>query len=277
MARLAVIQEFDSPVPEASGLCTFDVGGVEQLAVVGDKDLTIAYGPVTAEGVPADWQVLDLESDPRLPAQAGQFEAVADAGAGRLLLLGEEPSVVILVGIPSRQVTNSWHLDVSADPELSRLWNRDPNSRGEGLILGPGGRLLVIKEKAPVLAVEFGPADSDQAPGDGFPHPGPWEAPQTGRLPARQWTAIESAPADVSDCTMLGNHLLALSDQDACVTVLRRTNTGWAAGDRHRLDKSVRKPEGIAVTSDGVMVVAMDRPKPDGAMITLSPPDLRPR
>ena len=274
MARLAVTAVFDSPVREASGLCTFDLDGVEHLAVVGDKDLTLAHGPVGRAGVPDQWRVLNLDHCPGMPDDAGQFEAVADAGSGRLLILGEEPAVVILLEVATCRVAAVWHLDVSDDEELRKLWNRDPNSRGEGLIPGSGGRLLVIKETDPVVAVEFAPSAADTLEAGTFPVAGSWQAPEPGRLVPDHWSALEPAPADISDCTPVGDRLLALSDQDACIAELTRNDGRWVVGERQRLAKSVRKPEGLAVPRQGVTVVAMDRRELSGALVTVDRPDL---
>jgi len=41
-----------------------------------------------------------------------------------------------------------------------RLWSDPKGSRGEGMVLLPGGHLLVAKEKKPATLIEFGPPQS---------------------------------------------------------------------------------------------------------------------
>jgi hypothetical protein len=44
--------------------------------------------------------------------------------------------------------------------EIARLWSDPKGSRGEGMVLLPGGHLLVAKEKKPATLIEFGPPQS---------------------------------------------------------------------------------------------------------------------
>ena len=44
--------------------------------------------------------------------------------------------------------------------EIARLWSDPKGSRGEGMVLLPGGHLLVAKEKKPATLIELGPPQS---------------------------------------------------------------------------------------------------------------------
>jgi hypothetical protein len=44
--------------------------------------------------------------------------------------------------------------------EIARWWSDPKGSRGEGMVLLPGGHLLVAKEKKPATLIEFGPPQS---------------------------------------------------------------------------------------------------------------------
>ena len=44
--------------------------------------------------------------------------------------------------------------------EIARAWSDPKGSRGEGVVLLPGGHLLVAKEKKPAAFIEFGPPHS---------------------------------------------------------------------------------------------------------------------
>ena len=51
-------------------------------------------------------------------------------------------------------------LAVEGRGEIARAWSDPEGSRGEGMVLLPGGHLLVAKEKKPAALIEFGPPNS---------------------------------------------------------------------------------------------------------------------
>ena len=51
-------------------------------------------------------------------------------------------------------------LAVEGRGEIARAWSDPKGSRGEGMVLLPGGHLLVAKEKKPAALIEFGPPHS---------------------------------------------------------------------------------------------------------------------
>ena len=51
-------------------------------------------------------------------------------------------------------------LDVTSFAELKELWEKDSNSRGEGMLLLQNGHVVILKEKKPSLLIEFGPKDA---------------------------------------------------------------------------------------------------------------------
>ncbi len=270
MARLKILDRFDSPVREASGLCCFDLDGAEQLAVVGDRDSVLAWAPITPDG-PGQWRTLALTELPGAPADVGQLEAVAAAGDGRVVVLGEEPALLVLVDVAGSVIEGWWHISTAESPDFAQLWDRDDNSRGEGLQLLPDGHALVIKEKDPVVIVEVGP-DATRASLDWQSMPATWDAPAGHSLRPVHWLDIDSAPGDLSDCEVVDGVLYAISDQDRCLVQLRHDQESLVVGESWKLDEKVEKPEGLAVTAGREWYVAMDTGNAAGAIVRIRPP-----
>jgi len=57
-------------------------------------------------------------------------------------------------------VIASIELAVEGRAEIARAWSDPKGSRGEGIVLLPGGHLLVAKEKKEAALIELGPPDS---------------------------------------------------------------------------------------------------------------------
>jgi hypothetical protein len=269
MTRLKIIDSYDSPIAEASGLCTAVLGGAECLVVVGDADNTIAWTPLV-DDAPSEWSELDLSGLDGVPEDLGQFEAVADAGAGRLLILGEEPALVVLVDPIAGECVGWWRITMAESPDFADLWDREENSRGEGLIPLAAGHVLVIKEKSPVVAIDCGAGG--RRSWDDEPDDAPWEAPDGHELPVAHWSNVENAPRDLSDCVRVEGRLVALSDRDSCLVELAHDDESFAAGEPVALDKKIEKPEGLAVSTSGAWFVAMDSRRTRGSLVRIQPP-----
>src|SRR5262249_27942278 len=95
-----------------------------------------------------------------LPKRDSQIEAVCADGVGRVLLLQEPPPRVELIDPEALKVVASIVLTVEGRGEIARTWSDPKGSRGEGMVLLPGGHLLVAKEKKPAAFIEFGPPHS---------------------------------------------------------------------------------------------------------------------
>lgn len=271
MKRLKIIDSFDLPIAEASGLCTAFLDGVEHLVAVGDADTRLAWTPLV-DDLPTEWELLDLADWDELPSDLGQFEAVAAAGQGRVLVLGEEPSLLVLVDLATRACLGWWRLRILDEQDFAELWNRDENSRGEGLIPLADGHVLIVKEKRPVLAVEcgFGGRRSEALQADREA----WQPPEGNEIPVMHWSRVTDAPSDISDCACPdGSTLVALSDQDQCLVILEHDDESYRAGEPIPLDKKIEKPEGLAVTATGAWFVAMDTRDGDGALVRIANPE----
>ena len=78
-----------------------------------------------------------------LPKRDSQIEAVCADGLGRVLPLQEAPPRVELIDPEELKIVTSIDLAVEGQGEIARAWCDPKGSRGEGMVLLPGGHLLV--------------------------------------------------------------------------------------------------------------------------------------
>ena len=137
--------------------------GRMSLIAVGDRIAKIAWSSLSrSDGARIDWYTKSIAklSGSELPKHDPQIEAVCADGGGRVLLLRESPPRVELIDLKALETIASIDLAVEGRDDIARAWS-DPNgSRGEGVVLLPGGHLLVAKEKKPAALIEFGPPGS---------------------------------------------------------------------------------------------------------------------
>ena len=162
--RLQVCRVIDVPLHEVSGICLRrGRNGRMHLIAVGDRVAKIAWFSLPrSDGGPIDWHTSDIAklSGSMLPKHDPQIEAVCADGPGRVLLLQETPPRVELIDPEALSVVASIDLAVEGRGEVARAWSDPKGSRGEGMVLLPGGHLLVAKEKKPAAFIEFGPPNS---------------------------------------------------------------------------------------------------------------------
>lgn len=228
---------YDAPIAEVSGACFAG----NRLVVVGDAEPVLAWCEWSSG--PGQWSTVDVTAIPGAPKKTGQFEAVEHLGGDVVVILCEEPALLVAVDLATQQVTGWWHLNVDLKG-LSKSWRKDPNSHGEGLFFGDD-RVYVVKEKKPAAIIEFGLPGQDSA---GDPRPGTWTPPPSGELHALAQWPLDLA--DVSDVCVFEGEPWLLSDVDQCF--------GPADGPMTKLD--LEKPEGLARTPEGRWLVAVDNP-----------------
>ncbi len=162
--RLQVCRVIDVPLHEVSGICLRrGRNGRMHLIAVGDRVAKIAWFSLPrSDGGRIDWHTSDIAklSGSMLPKHDPQIEAVCADGPGRVLLLQETPPRVELIDPEALSVVASIDLAVEGRGEIARAWSDPKGSRGEGMVLLPGGHLLVAKEKKPAAFIEFGPPNS---------------------------------------------------------------------------------------------------------------------
>lgn len=275
LPRLIRSEFVDLPVVEASGLASRSRGATVRVAVVGDRSSNLAVGSAGAAGGVGDWTILDLRTIDGWPQSEddSQLEAIAIDDGDLVALMREDPPVVIVVDTAARSVRARITLTAPAGSPLSGHWD-DPSSRGEGLLLLRGGRLLVVKEKRPPALVEFAPMGRP-AKGlsrDDFLGAGEsWDAPigdvEFGAV--SMWRLRGQAKqtlADVSDLALgRDGSLWLLSDKSRSVGRLSLEMPLSASGEEirnldeaWRLPKKTKKPEGVAALDDERVLIAMD-------------------
>jgi hypothetical protein len=162
--RLRVCRVVDVQLQEVSGICSRrSRNGRTSLIAVGDRAAKIAWFsvPRSDEGQ-IDWHTRDIAelSGSMLPEHDPQIEAVCADGLGRILVLQETPPRVELIDPKALKVVASIDLAVEGRDDIAQAWSDPEGSRGEGMVLLPGGHLLVAKEKKPAALIEFGPPHS---------------------------------------------------------------------------------------------------------------------
>ncbi len=237
---------FDAPITEVSGACFAG----ERLVIVGDAEPVLAWCP-WHDG-PGQWETLNVATLAGAPTDTGQFEAVEHVGDDLVLILCEEPSLLVAVDLGRRAVTGWWRLVVDLKG-LSKAWRKDPNSHGEGLFFGTE-RVYVVKEKKPAVILEFGLPGQRSA---GDPRPGVWSPPPSGELLALASWKVDMS--DVSDVTVHEGQVWLLSDQDQCFGPLGAAPTPLG----------LPKAEGLARTPQGTWLVALDNSDGRGALRVL--------
>ena len=273
--RLSRTGRVDLPVLEASGLAVRLVDGRPQVLVVGDRTAHVAAGSyVPGEGI-SQWETVDLSTFARwpLPAHNSQLEAIAVDGGSLISIMREDPPVVLVADTAVAKVVAHIRLIAPPGSRLHDHWD-DPSSRGEGLVLLRGGRLLVAKEKRPRALVEFAPRGVEArglSRDDFLAADESWESPEgdVDYVAAAMWRLKSDAKSALGDISALAvgrdRHLWLLSDKSRCVarlsldTPLRPSHSKI----RHfqeiwRLPKHTKKPEGIAAIDEDHILVAMD-------------------
>lgn len=259
----------DIPLPEVSGLAVAGTG-VQQLLAVGDRHPAIAATALVAGGLPSEpWQVRDLAEMAGFPPALGdgaQAEAIAAAGSGQTVVLWEHPNLLVVA--QGEVVTRAVDLLVAPGGPAGWLlesWADPDSSHGEGLVLLRGGHLLVAKEKDPAAVIEFGPAGEAAIGGSKQAQLGPgmpWEGTGPSLLALAAWEVPSHVMSDISDAAVTAaGELLLLSDQDQALNVVE-LRPDPAQGVELLASYALRglsgKPEGVAMTGDGGLLLAVD-------------------
>jgi hypothetical protein len=291
--RLRVTRVIDAPLHELSGICSRrSRNGGTSLIAVGDRAATIAwFVPPRSKDDQVDWRTSDIAklSASMLPEHDSQIEAVCADGMGRILLLQETPPRVELIDSKASEVVASIDLAVEGRDDFAQAWLDPKGSRGEGMVLLPGGHLLVAKEKKPAAFIEFGPPNSRSrglVAGGALASGERWPV-KNGRhrfvslaiwLPDKRLT---KTCADFSDLEIGPDGCLyLLSDKSFTIARLGDLPAGGGTAsllDAWKIDYLDGKPEGLAFTAEGRAVVGLDTRKPRRNLVLLDPAVAQPR
>jgi len=180
-------------------------------------------------------------------------------------------------------VVASVDLAVEGHGDIARAWSDPKGSRGEGMVLLPGGHLLIAMEKKPAAFVEFGPSGSQSrgllrggALADGKRWPIKKGHHQflalAVRLPDK---ALAKTCADFSEIAIGPDGCLyLLSDKSSTIARLDDLPAGGGAAsllEAWRLGDLDGKPEGLAFTAEGRAIVGLDTRKARRNLVLLEP------
>ena len=285
--RLRALRVVDVPLHEVSGICVRrSRTGRMSLIAVGDRASKTAWFslPRSYKGR-IDWHTSDSSkfSGSMLPEDDPQIEAVCADGLGRIVLLQETPPRVEFIDPKASKVIASIDLVVEGRSEIARAWSDPKGSRGEGMVLLPGGHLLVAKEKKPAAFIEFGPALSRSrglVRGGALADGERWPIKKGHHrfvalaiwLPDK---TLAKTCADFSDLEIGPDGCLYLLSDKSC-TIARLDDLPAGGGtaallDAWRLGDLDGKPEGLAFTAQGRAIVGLDTRKPRRNLVLLEP------
>jgi hypothetical protein len=160
------------PLLEASALCLRpgDARATAQLLAVDDEAYEVAVTEI-ADGLKPAAEPKNVQGTvPDAAARSSEFEGIACDRSGRVFVLQEGASRILVFDEALSAVNHTITLSVSRDqPDFGAEWYADDNARGEGLLLLRNGHVLIAKQRKEPRLIEFGPSGSDgegYAPGD---------------------------------------------------------------------------------------------------------------
>lgn len=269
------------PLEEISGLGVRTIGDRPSYLAVSDSSTTLITFSLGGDGSPRNVEEHDLAR--LFGGGDSQWEAVAGDAAGRTFIMSEADATVSVL-TPDFELAHIFRLRLPEESPLYHSWDRDPNSRGEGMVLLANGHILVAKEKGPAALVEFAPAG--EAAAGYLPELALRDRPFTLPTGARSelvavasWELKASAArliGDISDLAVgADGALLVLSDQSRAIARVERELTV----DEGKIDLKalwnlpgeIDKPEGLLVV-DGKPAVACDLARAEAtSFFALSP------
>ena len=280
-AELDVLQVWDLDLREVSGICERPAGGgrTRQLLAVGDQRHDILVGDLPLDG-PGRFERRDLQplvagAGLRIP-ESSQWEGIDTDATGRVFVLREVPGTVLVFDQALETLVHVFPLTVEDDPAELEAWEADQNALGEGVLLLRNGHLFVVKEDKPRQLLEFGRSGA-RAEGlrEDLPiaHAGEFPTPPESRATFHLLTAWDLGGeameriGDLSDVTVgPDGRIYVLSDESRCIARLQPTldpedrlvevDRIWGLPDR------LHQPEGLVITVDWEVLVAVDHDEP---------------
>jgi hypothetical protein len=279
--ELEVVQVWDLDLSEVSGICERPTGQgrSRQLLAVGDQSHDILLGdlPVAGPGwfERRDLQPLVAGAGLRTP-ESSQWEGIDTDATGRVFVLREVPGTVFVFDQALETLLHVFPLTVEDDPAELEAWEADQNALGEGMLLLRNGHLFVVKEDKPRQLLEFGlPGARAEGLRADLPitDTGKFPTPPESRAVFHLLSAWDLGGAamerigDLSDVTVgPDGRIYVLSDESRCIARLQATldpqdrlievDRMWDLPDR------LHQPEGLVITGDWEVLVAVDHPEP---------------
>ena len=283
MKSATVVRTFRLDLDEVSALCLRRrQGATPELLAVGDE----AYDVVRAE-LSGD-ELVNARSDGVRglvdTGEGSEWEGIASDGAGRVFVLRESTATVFVFAPDLGSLVHTLQLDARGEPMLE-----DPNAGPEGLVLLAGGRVLVAKQRDPVMLVELGPPPAKgaaSAAGRPLPVDEDFELPageQTAIAPLHAWRLSEEDEERVESANDLAfdsrGRLHAISSKSRRIYRLGRLDPGdgevkveaaWMLPEELEPGKK-RRAEGLTFDDGDRPLVALDAKDEDHNAYLLEP------
>ena len=280
-AELEVVQVWDLDLSEVSGICERPTGHgrTRQLLAVGDQSHHILVGDLPVAG-PGRFERRDLAplvagAGLRTP-ESSQWEGIDTDATGRVFVLREVPGTVFVFDQALETLLHVFPLTVEDDPAELEAWEADQNALGEGVLLLRNGHLFVVKEDKPRQLLEFGlPGARAEGLRADLPiaHAGKFLTPPESRAVFHLLSAWDLGGkameriGDLSDVTVgPDGRIYVLSDESRCIARLQTTldpQDRLIEVDRiWGLPERLHQPEGLVITGDWEVLVAVDHPEP---------------
>ena len=257
MESLGYSRSWRIPAHELSGLgLRRRRDGGEEMLAVSNNSFRVLSSDTGPGATISRSRSLDDAVAAHTKGNASEWEGIAADGAGRIFVLQEEPGHVFVFDSAAKHLIQAIALHVpDSGAGWERSWRRHHNARGETLVLLDRGRIPVIKQKDPVVLVEFGPRD-DRAPDIRFlAHGDQFELPVADELRPRRTWLLDGAAAreleSISDAAVLGDRLFVLSAASRCIAELEPLPAGGGAAGLKRepwtVPDDIEQPEGLVV------------------------------
>ena len=153
---LKVLESYSLPIREISGMSwrVDPKSSKKQIAIIGDHDNYVYLLDWENRKNGLDLKKIDLQKLSREKLKAG-WESIASDATGRLFLLQEEPSRIIVLNKELNKIIYNIELVITDRLKDSLQWGVKKNSAAEGITLLKNGHILITKEKKPFRLVEF--------------------------------------------------------------------------------------------------------------------------
>jgi hypothetical protein len=271
---------YELDLGEISALCLRGgSNGRGELLAVGDEDFAIHVAAVDRDSLGERRRESVRKALPDKVAEAkggSQWEAVAADGAGRVFVLRESPATVFVFSRNLDELEHTIHLEIEdSDNAAARQLLDDPNFGPEGMLLFNGGHLLLVKQKDPIVLIEFGPED-ERAHGlsadaylpidESFELSGGSETKLAALASSELASSAEKTAKSANDLALdHRGRLHAISSKSRCLYELDRASGKDGISIAHVWDVPVelkaggdRKAEGLAFDGEGRPIVALD-------------------
>lgn len=232
-----IVEKFSLPIKEISGICFKD----DVLHLVSDREDFIYMFDWSRRQSNQKLTKIDLKE---ISGQnyGGQWESIYCHKDGRLSLLQESTSLLITLNSNHNKIEKFLKLKTQSDKSFNKEWEKEENSKGEGLVYLPNKKYLVVKEKKPVQLILFDIEDKLEKV---------W----------RIEPSTKKRVKDISEIAFNGSKLFFVSDKSNLIGEISQ----FAGNDEHFIIKNIKelpeeieKVEGLSFSKSGQTVIAID-------------------